>query len=128
MYLGRTITKTTTNLRSGSQMQMPEFGVSRNFGGTRQLIGTGTKKITAYHVSECPSPGTVFGDAYLELAAGILLVALACHVPERIHRQVLVQMGSQIDVACKTISISILQKIFKAPRKGIQANHRKEQL
>lgn len=80
-------------------MDVPELGVAGDLGGAGELIGAGAEEVAPDHVPQCPPAGTVLGDADLELAAGVLLLALAGDVAERVDREVLVEVRAEVDQA-----------------------------
>lgn len=77
--------RSQVHLGPGGQVDVPEFRVAGHLGGARQLVGGGAQEVAADNVPEGPAAGAVLGHADLELAAGILLLALAGHVAEGVH-------------------------------------------
>lgn len=78
-------------------MDQPVFRFVGRLSGASQLIGRSAQVIPSAGIPQSPSAGIVLANAHDELAARIALLALASDVTVRVDRQVLVQMGPEVD-------------------------------
>lgn len=80
-------------------MHVPEVCLAGDLGGAGELIRPRAEEVAPDDVLERPAARAVLRDADLELAAGVLLLALAGDVPEGVDGEILVQVGAQVDEA-----------------------------